>query len=330
SISLCEQLGTRWNNQLDPFPLIEWINVSSLKSFYDPTFQSLLNQPLFFNEIDSLGQYQLAIQPYGFHSGYELDGNDFKLTTFGGTVNGSVTLKERWILGAGIGYWYSSFNWGDLAHDGSLNTIYVGPYLAYVFDRGYIDLEILGIYNIYNVDQVIAKGQEINNNTTKWDLYGSIEGGIDLKGPHFTGANFFIQPTVNLSYLASLSHELKLEDEENETTLTGGFSDFFRGKIAAEFRKEFHQQGKGFIIPALSIGWVLMQPLSHNNSTLTCGEEQNQSLFPKKYPSSQQLYVGAKFTTLSKSGFLFSLSADAYIAKLYPIYSGNVRFEWSW
>ncbi len=262
SASICERLGGRWDHTLSPLPLVEWVNASNLQNFYQPTFQSLLQRDSYFTEIDSMGQYELNVQPYGFYSRYELEDDDFKLTTFGASASGGLTLKDCWQLGAGVGYLHSNFNWGDRAHDGSLNTLYFGPYVAYVFNRGYIDLEVLGIYNMYQVDQIVGKNRSFSNDSRRWDVYGSLEGGIDFIGPRF-----FIQPKFNLSYLAALSNDCEIENEAGEVVITNGFADFFRCKFAAEFRKEFHHQGKGFIIPSVSLGWVLLTPLT-NGSTL--------------------------------------------------------------
>jgi hypothetical protein len=73
-----------------------------------------------------------------------------------------------------------------------------------------------------------------------------------------------------------------------------------------------------------------MQPLSASEIKFTCGESGEKTTKHKKYPSSNQLYLGAKIVAINTGAFLASIGADVYIANLYPVYAGNLRFELNW
>jgi outer membrane autotransporter protein len=329
----CSHITSFLENHVNPLPIVDWLNVSSLPSFFEPTVRSLLKREDYYNAIDALGKYSLGVRPYGFYSSFKLEKDTFKLATFGLTVDGAVTLDERWVVGGGLGYWHSNFDWGKKAHRNSVNSIYGGPFGGYVFDQAYIGLTLLGVYNIYNVNSLFIDGD--NRRHEGWDIGARLEGGYDYEWPKYFGKNFFIQPNADFSYLWVYQNKIdetkELSDEEEFSASVGSRSyDFLRYRLGVTFKKEFHHCEKGILIPSLSMAWIFMQPLSASDIQLTCGDSDKKTIKHKKYPSSNQLYLGAKIIAINTRALMLSLGADVYIANLYPIYAGNLRFEWNW
>ncbi len=339
----CSHLLSTLENQVNPLPIVDWLNVSNLPSFFNPTVRSLLKREQCYNAIDSLGKYSLGVQPYGLYSNFKLEGDEFKLATFGLTVDGAVTFDERWVVGGGLGYWHSNLHldWGQIGkkkitHDNSVNSIYVGPFGGYVFDQAYIGLTLLGVYNMYDVHSLFIDGK--NGSQHGWDVGARLEGAYDYEWSRYFGQNFFIQPNADIDYLFVFQNKIdetkNLSDDEKLSASVGDRTyNFLRYRLGVTFRKEFHHPNKGILIPSLSVAWVFMQPLSTSKIKYICSESEKpeeKSAKLKKYPSSNQLYLGAKIVAINTGAFLLSLGADVYIANLYPVYAGNLRFEWNW
>jgi hypothetical protein len=170
----CIKLKSSLENSYNPLPLVDWLNVSNLPSFFEPTIRSLMKREEYFNAIDSLGKYDLAAQPYGFYSNYKLGKKNFKLTTFGVTIDGGITLDERWIVGGGLGYSHSMLDWDSNKH--TVNSLYFGPYVGYIFEQAYIDFSLIGVYNYYNINHLFAHSKEENAHDG-WDAAARLEGG---------------------------------------------------------------------------------------------------------------------------------------------------------
>jgi hypothetical protein len=300
---------------LDPLPLADWINVTQIKSFLNPIFQSVTNQENYFNTIDSLNQYYLDLQPYGFNSSFSLGKDSFKLQTFGISIQGGGRVKGNWLVGGGIGYWHSHldykafFRGEHYPQDGSINSFYFGPFAAYLFEKGYIQLRALGIYNSYTVYKESSQG---------WDLDAELEGGFNFEIQKYVGPYFFIQPNIKLDYL------MVFQDENPSiNSVKVDQANFFSSRLAVQFFKEFPQGSSGVIIPSVSIGWVLMHPLSQN---AIC-HDRFESI---DYKSSNQAYLEAKLSGIHKKGILMSLGFEAYLGDLYPVYAYNLKLGFEW
>jgi hypothetical protein len=332
--TFCQSLVSHFKESLDPLPIADWLNFSNLPSFYEPIVRSLMSKEEYFNAIDALGQYNFAIQPYGFHSGYKLQNKSFELTSYGILATGGLTFKDNWVVGGGVAYSYSHLGWGNRAKNNRIHSLYFGPYLAFVHNQTYIDLTLLGVYNRYHAHQVLEMKIPLKHQHEGWNVGARLKGGIDLETFGLFGKHSFIQPNVDLSYLIDLDpkHENThtVNDDNVVISVNNRHASFFRSKLAVDFWKEFYRQERGFWIPHLSLGWVLMQPLSHSKMLLKCGDGDEKAISDKGYPNSNQLYVGVKLQRIFKRGLLVSLAFDAYIAKLYPVYMGDLRLEWDW
>ncbi len=334
SDSPCDNLKTALKNRINPLPVIDWLNIINLPSFFEPTIRSLLKREEYYNQIDTLGKYDVGAQPYGFFSSYNLEKNNFKLTTFGMTVDGGITLYDRWVVGGGLGYWHSNLDWGKHFSKNTANSVYCGPYAGYIFDKAYIGMTLLGVYNIYKINHLLGDLKK-ESHPHGWDLATRLEGAYDYEWSQYFGENFFIQPNIDLNYFWAFQNKIKetrefSEGDKLEATVDSRNYSFLRSRLGITFKKEFHHEEKGILIPSLSIAWVLMQPLSKSEVDFTCSGSDKEKVKTKAYPSSNQCYLAAKIIAVNKWGLLFSLGGEAYFANLYPVYAGTFRFEWDW
>lgn len=294
---------------MDPLPIANWMNMVFFEDLFDPSLKFLANRKEHFNSIDSLGQYYLSLKPVGFYSNYTLNKKSFSLQTYGLSLNGGVTFSDTWTIGGRLAYSYSNLKYVAPWKDTTINSLYFGPSLTYLFEKAYIELMLLGVYNSY---QAPEKGP-----SSGWDFDGQLASGVDFQANRFLGPHSFIQPNIRLNYLLVLEDRAK----DSEVALCRK-ADFFRSCIATAFSKEFHQENKGIIIPNLSIGWALMLPMFQYASF--------DSTKQARYKSSNQAYVALGVTSIHKRGTLISLDLQSYIAKLYPAYSGNIKVEFDW
>ena len=294
---------------LDPLPIADWLNVSQIKSFFNPAFKSIASREEHFNSIDSLNQSYLEIEPYGFYSNFHLYESSFKLQSFGVTLQGGLNLTDKWVLGGGIGYLHSNLDYESPFKDTNINSLYGGPFVAYLFEKAYLELRLLGVYNFYDIQQQPSEG---------WDFNVTLEGGRDFEIKNIFGPRFFIQPNMKLD-----SFMVFQDDNESVNSVKVNQATFFSSRLAVQFLKEFPQWKKWILAPSASIGWVLMQPISQ---TATCADRFENVA----YENSNQAYFEAKLVGIHKKGILLSLGVEAYVAKLYPVYACNLKvgFEW--
>ncbi|HNA62168.1 MAG TPA: autotransporter outer membrane beta-barrel domain-containing protein [Rhabdochlamydiaceae bacterium] len=318
--------------------VVDWLNSVQIGSFYQSTIHALISEENYFNSIDSLNQFNLSVEPYGFDSSFEWMDENFQLRTVGVAGGANFTLKDRWVLGLGGGYFHSKFKWGS-QDETKINSLYFGPQVTYLLNQGYLQLMVAGIYNMYEIDSEWMKGLPTESHeNTNWDLLSRISGGLNIHVPFFGGATFFLQPNTQISYVGVLPHDYQEKGVETlKIFVKQGYFDFLRSRLALQFWKEFYKKDLGFLIPSFSVGWQYMQPLSQGEVTLKCKEESDAGVASleensaySRYPKSSQLYIEGKLTAIHKRGFLLALNFEASIAEFYPVYLATARFEIDW
>ena len=330
----CGKLRSGLKDRANPLPLIDWINISNLPSFFEPTIRSLMKREEYYNGIDAIGKYDLGVQPYGLFSKFDLHKETFKLFTLGVTLDGGVTLWENWVVGGGIGYWHSNLDWGDHAAKNRANSLYCGPYVGYIFERAYIDLTLIGVYNFYNTNQLFDDDGKGKKDHRGWDVAAKLEGGWDYEWTRF-GENFFVQPSGEVGYVVVVQNKMSEKGTASSDEITASVKsrnyNFLRSRLGLGFRKEYSDVDRGILIPSLSFGWVLMKPLSSSKIYYTCSQSNKEESFSSQsYPSSNQGYVGLKLQAINRRAMMLTLGAEAYFARYYPVYLGTIRFEWDW
>lgn len=311
--SPCKKAVICKNNLTLPFdalPIVDWINTTNIKSFFQSSMKRILFNEEYFGEIDSFDQFSLWIEPYGLHSKYSCVETPFTFNTIGASLGGGYNL-DGFVIGGGIGGLHSKLNGEKMHGDSSINSVYFGPYLGYVSERGYFALMVLGKWNHYDVQKCI----KLNSGTKKtpaectgWNIDTRVEGGIDIKTLQHYVDDFFIQPNVTIDYLNVFQNAH--EDEER-------YSSFLRSLLALQFRKEYYKRDNGLVIPNFSIGWIRMQPVTRDGFSFT-------------FKESDQLYLDISLIGIHKRGILASIDFEANIGSPYTTYIGNFRIEFDW
>jgi len=75
----------------------------------------------------------------------------FKPQTMGVKASGNVTFKDVWVLGGGIGYSLSTFNYGPQFKEVKIDSFCFGPQATCLFEKEDLQLTLLGIYNMYDL-----------------------------------------------------------------------------------------------------------------------------------------------------------------------------------
>jgi hypothetical protein len=326
---LCQNIQAAIERAGTPLAIADWLNAMQFPSFYETTFHTLLSQEKYFTAINSLGQYNLAIEPYGFTSNFKLKGEDFKLQTMGLAASGNMTFNDTWVLGVGLGYGHSNCGLGHKKKETKINSLYFGPQATYLLNNGYVQLVLAGVYNMYSVPDEFIAQLTTSNEHASWNILGKLSGGYDFTIPFFGYGTFFLTPKADVSYLGVLKEAYEEQGANGlKVSIKENYQNFLRSRLILQFWREFFQKELGFLIPSLSFGWINMQPISSGEIKLGCDEEH--TIKTQKYPVSNQLYLGAKLTAIHYKGYLLGLSFDANVAEVYPIYMGALRFEVDW
>lgn len=290
--------------QTDPLPLVDWLLIRQMGNTMDPS-------PLRRNQTANgapVSQSFLCLSPYGLYSNYSLHGKTFQLRTGGALLDGGVVWEDNWCLGASTGYAVSHLDYYGHYDDTTINSVSVAPFGAYLSDQGFAEVKVLGMYNHYSTHQ---------NSLSGWDLDLHVGGGLNVVAPQFLGQRAFVRPWVSLDYLFAF-HDLASVRAVKVTR-----ADFFSSCLAMDVMKEFELKQGFLLIPSVSAGWALMQPVSQKATSYA-------SCKSTIYPTSNQAYVGAKLTGDSKQGFLLALGFEGYLGSPYSVYAGTLDFNWAW
>ncbi len=339
-------------------PLIEWVNLSHLMSYFQPMMTETFVNRDQFNEFNSFNQWGLWIEPYGQSTHFKQNEMQFDFSSLGISAGGEMKLYERFVLGIGASYSRSNaslphekieskkvmndVDWKSThATSMAINTLYVGPYLGYVFHHGYISLSLLGAGNFYDIQHKRSLETKFNNVSisslshtstiehTSWDLIARLEGGV----AYSPDKCFFFYPTMRVDYLnvfeQDCTDEVKTEEEEIDLlSVESLHTSFLTSKMGLKITREFFNIQYGFLIPGLSAGWLYYTPISadvYHFNIDTCNGEGK-----LKINSWNQYFIGANFTVIHKRGILLTLDYEITLGATAPSQSGMMRFELSW
>jgi len=330
----CEQVGEKANPfYVGAMPVIDWLNTAHFNGFFRPTMKNTLVNRNVSNEFDSFDQWGLWIEPFGFYTKFrrEDEALKFDLYTVGCSVGGEYTFFERLVLGLGFAYTHSGVEWEQKSDNATINSLYFGPSLSYVFSKGFLSCTIFGIANYYHVNREIAIFDEVKPTRTaidylSWDIVARLEGGLSYP----FGNQFYINPTARIDYLNVLEQESSEPLDDDTEIKTGPLNgSFMSSKVGLKFTREFFSSTIGFLIPSLSGGCFFFTPLANGSYKY---QVEGCKLFTKKQKVGgwTQYYLGAGFALVHKKGVLISLDYEMMLGADSPVYAGDIRVEWSW
>ncbi len=315
-------------------PVVEWINTAYQPSYFKPTMTDILVNKAALNEFNSLNQWGLWIEPYGLNTHFRRKHQDlhFDLFTMGVNVGAEVTLSERILLGFGATYSHSVLDWEKKKDDLRLNSIYVGPFLGYLFSSGYLSLTLMGVGNFYDITrdvQLSPKTARTHDqiNQTSWDLLARLEGGFSYS----PGGSFYFTPFAKVDYLHVFEQgctETLEDDDPVELTIDSLYASFLSSKVGLKLTREWYNESYGYLIPNLSCSFLNFTPITQNEYHFEI--EDCKSDAKVNTDSWNQYSIGAGFTFVHKKGVLISLDYELTLGSNSPVQVGSIRAELSW
>ncbi|MBS0647902.1 MAG: autotransporter outer membrane beta-barrel domain-containing protein [Verrucomicrobia bacterium] len=316
--------------------VIDWLNTAHFKGFFNPTMSYALVNRDSFNEFDTLNQWNLWAEPFGFYTQFrrEDDPLKFNMYTAGISVGGEFIFYDRLLLGLGVAYSHSGVTWEEHRSTAELNSLYFGPSLSYVFQHGYLSCTLFGMANFYEMHRSVSlfpdklKPSKSSLTYQSWDAVGRLEGGLAYE----VGGHFFLYPTAKIDYLMVFEQDnTEALDEETELKIGALDGSYLNSKAGLKVTREIFSDELGYLIPSLSAGIVNFTPLSHKSyhyeiDGIDCAKFDEKL----KVGSWNQYYVGAGFTIVHKRAILISFDYELTLGADSPLHAGNIRAEWSW
>ncbi len=335
--AFCSQLAETANpSYYGATPVVDWLNTAHFAGFFNPAMtNALANRPCH-NDFDSFNQWDFWIEPFGFNTQFNNDPEPLKfdLYTVGINAGGEYTFFDRLVLGLGLAYSHSGIEWKKIKDQGSLNSLYFGPALNYVFSHGYLGCTLFGVANFYHLDRKtdlfpgVTSPRESAADYISWDLVLRLEGGLSYN----PGYQIFLYPIFKIDYLTVFENgvtEILEEDTETELAVDGITQSFFSTKLGVKMAREFYTPSLGFVVPSLSVGWLNFSPASIENYQFHLHEckDLRRKIKPEAW---NQYYIGAGLSFLLKRAMLIALDYELTAGADSPLQAGSLRFELSW
>jgi outer membrane autotransporter protein len=121
----------------------------------------------------------------------------FDAETFGGQVGYHYDLSDDFLLGVAVSYGNTSADYDDDLGTLDSNSVRIGPYASWSFDRLYVDASLTFAYHLFDAERAIP------------DLELTAESdydGYELTGYLGTGYSFFLDHGVTLTPMASIQY----------------------------------------------------------------------------------------------------------------------------
>ena len=238
------------------------------------------------------------------------------------------------MLGGGVGYTYSHIDWEKSRGDGHWNSIYIGPYLGWLKNQGYVNLLFLGSYNLYHIDRNIrfpGIHRTAHSEHHSYDLLARFDGGYKFRvNTGGTLDHFYIIPEGRVSYLNIF---------ENGYTESGAgsinlkvdskYSAFLQPSFLVKFLRDFYRPGL-CITPVLQVGWISNIPLTSGNyrsefyKQTTCHSHFDVTSF---HNNSNQMTLGAEVVFKTDSEWIIEIGYKADIFDNQSVQNGKLKVE---
>lgn len=316
--------------------IIDWLNAANFPSFFEPIQKSALINRSYFNKFNTFDQIGIFLEPYGYSTSLDLSttAHQFDLYTVGLSIGGSYTIYERLVFCLGLGYSHSEINWKEVADQSSLNTLYFGPSLSYLFTYGYISTMIFGMANFYHADRetnlfptLIEKEIVASGDFFSWDITTRLEGGLSFP----IGTDYYLSPNLRLDYSAIfIQSHTEMLDETIGLNIDSLSKRCLRLKATLKFTREVFVDKFGFIILALSGGWLNNIPITNNSLSYELDNCDGSFTRNASINSWSQMTFGVGISLLHKRGVFASLDYEYDIDKKSPTHIGAVRVGLTW
>ncbi|MDX8430510.1 MAG: autotransporter-associated beta strand repeat-containing protein [Candidatus Algichlamydia australiensis] len=328
-------------NQLSPaqfgaLPIVNFENAQSVLSSLTNTTEGN-----FFHQVargeNITFQEQLWLQPIGYY--YNQNGVEhqlgFKNRTYGFALGGDYIFNENFIVGGGAGYTYSHLNWAEDAGEADINSIYLGPHLAYIKNKAYVNLSLIGGRDFYDVTRHIHfPGIDRNaaNDHRGWEIIGRLETSVALKMPNAMSHNLFFQPYARIDYANVFEGGYQESGANSIDLLVQDKTTSFLGVECTASLFKIIYTSVCDLFPRLTVGWIRRAHLSNPGYTSEFyGQNLCQPNFTVKsfHQPVDQLLLGGDITGVCGEHFEFGIGYSCKMGDSNSIQKADARVQWN-
>lgn len=287
-------------------------------------------------EQEDLSPLNLWIQPFGYY--YDQSRRDslpgFRDRTFGLASGFDTLLWDHFVVGGGIGYAYSNLNWKQNRGDGDIHSIYAGPTLGYVSNRGYVNFICLGTRSFYDVDRKIrfpGIRRTAHHDHKSWDILTGLTGGMKFKAVSSFQENLFFMPEAKLYYLNIFESGYRESGADSlNLSVKNKHSAYLQPEVTVRMIKDM--QFENFCLsPSIFVGWQGNILLTSGNYNFRFYKQETceDNIAVKSYHSMvNQLILGIDLVGNYFQNVSFSIKYEANMGDNSSIQEGTARVDW--
>ena len=258
----------------------------------------------------------------------------FQAYSVGAGLGASHLFFDCFSVGGAVGYTYSHIDWDKNRGKGHWNSIYLGPSIGWIKNKGYVNLLLLGSYKAYDIDRNIrfpGVNRTASNKHHSYDVLARVDGGYKFRIN--TGSDlhhFFILPETRVSYL-NIFEEGYTESGADSINLAvdSKHSAFLQPTVLVKFLHDFYSPGL-CITQAIHAGWTSNIPLSSGNYTSRFYKQSTcQSHFVVKsfHDTSNHMTIGGDLIFRTDSNWIFEIGYKAEVFDHSTVQSGKLKME---
>ncbi|MCP5490792.1 MAG: autotransporter-associated beta strand repeat-containing protein [Chlamydiales bacterium] len=258
----------------------------------------------------------------------------FSTYSAGISLGASHLFFDNLHVGGGMGYTHSHIDWSRDRGDGHWNSIYFGPSIGWSKSNGYLNLLVLGSYNLYNINRKIDfldLKRTAHNKHHSYDVLARLDGGYKFRV--LTGGDleyFFFLPEASISYLNIFENSYTESGASSiNLAVDSKYSAFLQPTVLFKFLRDFYLQ-KLCVTPTFQIGWIANVPLSSGayRSKLykqsTCESHFNVKSF---HDTTSQMTLGGELVFRTDDHWIIELGYKADVFDKQFVQNGKIKVE---
>ncbi len=325
-------------------PLIHSVNAAAMPRFYDSTAKLSIMSEERFHEFNTFEQLCIYLNPYTYFMRSDRSNNTspFDLSGLGLTLGCDYTFFEKLTAGLGFCIARSELHW---CHSNDLTrslSLYIGPYIGYLFSNGSISLTLIGSLNQIKAERTIHFLMETfkssRERTTQFSNY-ILTPRLEAMFSKELGEGFYIWPSISLDYINVFSSNfVEVFDEKSHLDVKCPTYSFLNTRILLELKKEILSPSVGLITPQLQLGWT-PPPLglnSYNFQYKITNPQERLVGWDEYFPCSDKLknklryHIGPGLNFIFKKGIYLSMQYTFSWGKETTQNQLSIRVSTSW
>ncbi|MCB2187278.1 MAG: autotransporter outer membrane beta-barrel domain-containing protein [Deltaproteobacteria bacterium] len=189
----------------------------------------------------------------------------FDSDNWGFVLGGDYRINENFLVGLGLGYTWSNFDWNDSLGDGKDGMFSLGAYGSYMVGNCFLDATFNAGFTNGEADRRIHFGlidRTANGDVDGWSLAAGLRTGYNWQLGFCA-----LQPIVGVDFLY-VKHDGFTESGADALNLV--VDDFdassFRGEVGANFYRMF-EVGNWQLTPQVYLGYAILTPMDDRTMT---------------------------------------------------------------